>query len=320
VISRTAEAPAHPELVDAAARGYLHQLRLLQKELRAEGRLGRVVENLILSHDAALEKRRELAAADVPFERGQLVDLSDWQLLAILDQHALGWGRDNVPLIVMGTEEAYNPATAGDIALACCSSVLWLSGSKIDVLVKIDPKVAGAARSPRARPYHLQPNDFYGVETWPGRSTWECLATLLRPDNPLSLLAPPTGPASLGLGDLCYQTDVSAYPSKLASGGRQPVPERVKFLSGLVSAFDGARVLLFHGGPWDSAREAIASSFLGRPAKLTPHDAPREWFAWDQSGDRSIIHTYALSGRVRNRYLELVRSRLIELAPGVVFG
>jgi hypothetical protein len=49
--------------------------------------------------------------------------------------------------------------------------------------------------------------------------------------------------------------------------------------------------------------------------RWTSNPGKREWFAWDAENGRVVMHTYALNGRVRYSYLDLVRDKLWELAP-----
>jgi hypothetical protein len=320
VINRRSGVGGHPEVVESAARGYLAHLRGVEAEARPEGRLGLAVKHLIETHEAALSRGHQLDSSDVRFTRSDLSGLDEWQLKAVLDQHGLGLGRDDASIIFMGTEEAYDIEDGGDLALACSLSVLWLCGSRPDVLDAIDPTVLKSAKSPRPRQYHLHPNDYYRVELSRGRGTWECIARVLRPSDPLSLLTPPASASPRpSLGDLCYQIDVSAVPSLRASSGKAPEAIRADFLVHLVAAFTSASALVFHGGPSDETRKLIASSFLKRPVKWTSNSVKREWLAWDASeNSRAVLHTYALNGRVRHSYLDLVRAKLLELAPASV--
>lgn len=299
--------------------GYLSQLRGVAAEIRRDGKLGSAVQHLIETYESALARGYLLDASDVTFSRSDLAGMREWQLLAVLDQHGLGLGRDDAPIIFMGTEEAYDLVEGGDLALACGLSILWLCNSLPDVLDAIDPTVLKGARSANPRQYHIHPNDYYRVDLSGGRGTWECIARVLQPDNPGSLLVPPSGDSgSPSLGDLCYQIDVSASPSKLASGGQPSNLTRTDFLAGLVATFRSASALVFHGGPSDEHRQRIASSFLGRPVNWTSSATKREWLAWDAENGRAVLHTYALNGRVKYGYLDLIRARLQELAPNSI--
>jgi len=311
--------PVHPEVVERAARGYIGHLHQVETETREDGRLGRAARHLIQTIEGAILHRGELQASDVEFTASDLLGIDGWQALALIDQHALGLGRDDASVIFMGTEEAYDVVDGRDLAITACLSVLWLCGSRPEVLDAIDSRVRSNARSSNPRAYHLHPNDYYRVDLSPRRSTWECIARILRPDRFRSLLVPPTGNnGEESLGDLAYQIDVSAFPSKVASGGRSPNVARIEFLAELAAAFTTASALVFHGGPSGEERNAIASSFLGRPVRWTSQDAKREWLAWDTKDGRSVMHTYALSGRVRNEYLDKVNLKLAELAPQAV--
>lgn len=311
--------PAHPDVVETAIYGYLAQLRAVETGAQLDGRFGTAVAHLIRTHERALSRREQLEANDVTFTRSDFSGLGDNHLLSLLDQHVLGLGRDDAPLICMGTEDAYDPADGGDLALACSLSVLWACGSRPDVLARVDPTVLPNARSLHPRAYHLHPNDFYRTDLSRGRDTWKTIARLLRPDDPASLLVPPSaGSATLSLGDICYQVEVSAFPSKVALGGRQPNAVRAEFLADLVAKFDSASALIFHGGPSDDARTKIASSFLGRTVSWTSNVAKGEWFAWDAQNGRAVVHTYALNGPVKYSYLDLVRDKLRDLAPSAL--
>jgi hypothetical protein len=260
---------AHPDVVEIAVHGYLDQLRTVEAETQPHGRLGGAVAHRIEPVKNALSRRHELTAADVTFSRSDLSKMPEWQLLAVLDQRVLGFGRDNAKLICMGTEEGNSAADGGELALACAQSILWLCGSKPEVLDRIDPTIHASDRSQQPREYHIHPNDFYRWDRSRGRGTSPMIARLLRAQDPESLLVPPSqGDAAPSLGDICYQVEVSAYPSKMALGGREPSAARAEFLAELVAKFDSASALIFYGGPPDDARTKIASSFLGFPQSL----------------------------------------------------
>lgn len=307
----------HPELVELAARRYLAQLASIESEVRPSGVLGTAVRHLTELQRAALEAEGPLPPQDVPNIREDLAKLSEWQVLAVLDHQVLGYGRDDARLLVMGTEEAIDPSNPGDLVWACTSEVIWKTGSDHAVLELLDKIHFAHTANLDLRPFHLQPNDLWQVQNR-GRGTWRMLAQLLRPADAVALLRrPPAGQTQIGLGDLCYQVEVSAFPSKQALTGRSPAAARVDFLGDLVQTLSEAQVLLFHGGAWDDARSAIARHFLGSAPVLQEYPEPRRWLAWASAGGRSVIHTYALNGRIRNDYLDLVRGKLTELAPQV---
>jgi hypothetical protein len=246
--------------------------------------------------------------------------LSTWQIPAVIDQQVLGCGRDDSPLIVMGTKEAYDATHGSELVWACTSEAIWMCGSSPEVLNRLDPVHFALSATVGLRPFHLQPNDLWQIHKR-GRSTWRLIAQLLRPDDPASLLRRPVDGASIGLGDLCYQIEVSAFPSRQARRGQTAAPERVAFLRELVKAFREARVLLFHGGKWEEARQDIAAQFLDQKPDLQQrHVERRRWYASATNGKRSVLHTYALNGRVPDAYLNLVREKLRELAPELIPG
>jgi hypothetical protein len=304
----------HPEAVELAARGYLDQLSAVGRETNPDGRLGSAVTRLMRTLEAALERRSDLTPDEIPFTRADLVGLEDWQQLAVLDQQSLGVGNDGAQVIFMGTEEAYGAGDGGDLAIGCGLSALWLCGSRRDVLQRIDPTVTSRSVDPRA--YHRHPNDFYRVDLDRGRSTWKCLAELLRPGDANSLLVWPGDSQGPSLGDLCYQIEVSAYPSSLASGGRAAGERRVGFLRQFLPLLVEAKALVFHGGD-EGPRTQLAQAFLGTDdVRWETHDVPREWLRQAVHGDRIVLHTYALNGRVRSSYLDMVRRRLAGFLPG----
>jgi hypothetical protein len=302
-----------------AVERYVSQLRTVAANANNDPRLRAAAQHLIETHHVALRRREQLTASDVTFSSSDLSGLEESQLLALLDQHVLGLGRDDAPLICMGTEEAYDAAQPEDLALACAMSVLWLCGSRPDVLNRIDERIFSKDRVPPPREYHLHPNDFYRLDLGRGRGTWKTVARLVQPNDPHSLLLPSHGADHrLSLGDVCYQIEVSAYPSKFAAGGKKPNATRADFLCELVAGFDTASALIFHGGAADQVRSRIASSFLDRQVRWTINPTPREWFAWDGENGRAVMHTYALNGPVRYRYLDLVRAKLREVAPSAL--
>ena len=139
---------------------------------------------------------------------------------------------------------------------------------------------------------------------------------MLRPGDANSLLVWPCDGQGPSLGDLCYQIEVSAYPSSLASGGRAAGGRRVEFLGQFLPLLQEARALVFHGGG-DGPRTQLAGVFLGTDdVKWETYDVRREWLRQAVHGDRIVLHTYALNGRVRTSYLDMVRSRLTGFLPG----
>jgi len=127
--------------------------------------------------------------------------------------------------------------------------------------------------------------------------------------------------ATPGLGDLCYQIDLSAYPSQQGALGRHPTPTRMHFLESVMTAFAAtARTLIFHGraaaADCESSRNQLIAQFLGHVP------APSDWQNTSEPhaplhhltvGDRRVIVTRAL-GQASNELLARL-ARLVQLGP-----
>src|SRR5579885_2208467 len=266
-------------------------------------------------------------------------DASERELL--INQWALGWGRDDAPIIVMGTEEAYLP-TGEDLGQWNCScAAIWHSGGARELLERLDPRLAaapfGADDFANRRPFHVYPNDYLMVhrshwdqtkDRWvrPGRHTWKVISQVVAgPDLWRGMLDPTIG----RMGDVVHQIELSAYPATIAAAGRPSSAERFAFLRWFVSRVRAtARLLIFHGRPnqleW-GRRNEIASAFLDAPG-LTGAD----WNDLLVSGShvryvevdrRLVVLSRALNGAISSEHVEVLRrlvSKHVSVAPGSI--
>jgi hypothetical protein len=261
-------------------------------------------------------------AKKLGFAASDLKDAGPDDVLPLINDWTLGWGRDDAPVISLGTEEAYSADEPDALAIWNCScAVIWAVGGDPRVVEAIDPRYVQTtpARPSTARQFHIHANDYLLVHLprlvngrWrrAGRHTWRLLAEVLAGrGNELDLLAPTTG----RLGDICYQVEASAYPSTSAAAGREPSARRQQFLLTLVEhARESARVLLFHGRPHEPTwanRLNIGETFLNLdPGRL---NWIRETFgsqplAWCAANDRLVILTRALNGSVRGDLIDRI--------------
>jgi hypothetical protein len=214
-------------------------------------------------------------------------------------------GSDGAPVIVMGTEHAFDvdKNSAGLALESCGSAILWLcdGGAELAAWIAQDSTWVRTDR----RSYHRYPHDHYTV---PAGHTWPTVARVL--SVPLA-----------DLGDHAYQIERSAHPSAAAVAGNPPTGERRAFLVRLVSAFRrSARVLILHGktttgdAQWSDCNESLSQAFLHRESV----GRPDEWMVgkglirrW-ATADRAVLHTRALNGAAlawtgaRDEYVEKV--------------
>jgi len=90
-----------------------------------------------------------------------------------VNQWSLGLGEPLAPVIVMGTEQAYEPDNLEGLALESCGSpILWLLDGGADVAAHLAglPEYGAGNR----RPYQRHPSDYYPIAR---RHTWNCVAS-----------------------------------------------------------------------------------------------------------------------------------------------
>jgi hypothetical protein len=214
-----------------------------------------------------------------------------------LNQWALGIGRDDAPVVVLGAEHAYNVERDADLVNLCSESIgsgiLWLCGGRNDVVNALS---GGAITT--ARPFHVHPNDHYQEGSM---HTWERLGRALGAPG---VHEPRSVP---GLGDLCYQIELSAQPSQDTSGSEPPTAARRLFLRSVMEHVrETASVLIIHGSQSSRAHEAVrlelASVFLGGPCERAlsqrhPLSERYRPISVADIGERRVIRTRALSNQ-----------------------
>lgn len=201
-----------------------------------------------------------MQASGIGFDTGALERLSATDRRRLLNQFALGLGRDDAPVVVMGTEQAFELDERADLVNFCleniASHIVWLAHGDSSVVSALSQNQVVSSVD---RPFHIHPNDHYQEG---GGHTWGRLARVLGDDGAHEPAAEP------GLGHFCYQLDASAYPSQRADAGLPPTNTRMDFLvtSALPSLATTARVLILHGSSIDGDhRDRLARAFLGLP-------------------------------------------------------
>jgi hypothetical protein len=319
--------PAHPDLIRKSLRGEAERLRRLPStsETFATAR-----DALIASLHAADESGFQLTASSVPFTVADIRPLTRSESRALANQFALGCGRDDAPIVVVGTEGAFDvpdPASLSSDETAalfavegCAQSILWATGGDPAIISHIAGNTAPFTRSnlDALRPIQLYPNDLHRVDKRRGMHTWRVLSQCFGSAG-AQLLDPES---AIGLGDLVYQIEMNAVPSRRAHGLTSSA-ERYEFLSAVMTELrETATVLVFHGHPSDpkwSQRDRLANTFLGSRAGSSPDDvlagsgsAFPIWVA--PSGSRTVLWTRALNGRVRREYRDALGKYLIRAA------
>jgi hypothetical protein len=240
----------------------------------------------------------------------------------LIDEFSLGIGWDGAPIVVMGTEAA-DAATAEDMAFQAVYPALLEHESAPELLraaFELSPSWDVGDWSVSRRPYHLNPNDYIGVQRKGGRHTWMLVAAAVS-SRPAELLGGSV--ANPGLGERVYQIERSAAISKTAAGGRPPSPARTLFLCRevLPALRQTARVLLMHGfgagdqRAWEERSAAMATAFLGTQVSIHWQKTAGTWIEEQVHDRRLFLWCRALSGSVSNDYLEQVRQRVLEFAP-----
>jgi hypothetical protein len=267
---------------------------------------GRVRESCLL----AREQRLDLQAASVHINPDAVRALLREHRPLFVNQWELGLGRDDSSVVVLGAEHAYELNQDMDLVNFCTESigsgVVWLCGGRKDVTRALSGGVVT-----EARPFHIHPNDHYRKGS---SHTWGRLALALGHPGAHEPHSVP------GLGDHCYQIELSAHPSQRNTGSQPPTPERRAFLKRVMEQMrETARVLLIHGSrssnEHEAARFELAGTFLGIPSEAAlnqPHELSRPGSpisVADVDG-RRVIKTRSLSqssGEFLSRIAELVQ-------------
>lgn len=152
----------HGAIVDAAAAGYCEYLR---RELRQSPStaLHAVISSLLKMFERARAHGTQLQISESEFSLREVEQLAIHERVQLLNQYELGLGRDDAPILVVGTEHAYELGRVHDLPNftleSCANQVLWLCGGSPDIVRAL---TAGRVRPASGRPHHIYPNDF----TW----------------------------------------------------------------------------------------------------------------------------------------------------------
>lgn len=272
---------------------------------------------------AALRSRENVRIEDLPLTTHTLAPLiatGEWE--DVINPFALGWGDEAAGVVVMGTEEAYEPDS--DLVLwNCGGAILRLCGSRIDVVVHLaEGRRPDGWGSLAAHPLPSKLGPFH-VDTpyWmdhvrkriPPRGTWACLRHVLGIED------------AHDVGHGCYQIERSARPALTAVAGVPPTRDRRRFLAWASSRLSSAnRVLLIQGrattlpGPdsdvWTNVNSLVTSAFLGvedlPSAEKLDVDDGRSIFRFVVA-ERTALWTRQLSGQnVTDEYLDHVGAEI----------
>jgi hypothetical protein len=313
----------YPELVEDSASLYVAHLQGIHETLSPGGKFAS--QCLIDTLEAARLEGEGLDPTQATATWRQMAAASIDDADGLLNQWQLGYGRDDAPVIAVGTEHAYelrppdrhkHPMDVGlaEITAECLVAAIWLCNSRPDVLTRmlLAPWWNWQADFAEARPYHVYTADYYRTGS---RATWPTLGRdiLLGGADWRTVL-----------GQRCYQIELSGYPVLQSSGGREPARVRIDFLKRVVTAMrDTARVLILHGTPKfteHDPRVVVAASFLGVDVlgQATGRGADsddRRWEIYDRNGWR-VIFSRALSGtNVSSEYLALISKLVADVVP-----
>jgi hypothetical protein len=285
----------------------------------------------------ALAQGGQLQVAQVPLTARLIAGLSAPERAALINQANVGFGRENAPVIVMGTEPAYSLDNHQSLATECYGlAPIRLAGGRAEIVSHIADDASWRGQH---RAYHLYPDDYLQVHQ-PTRKqghTWPVLANIIARALSNSKTA---RQIESSLGDYCYQVELSVYPAPQAAGGLPPPQERVEFLKWLVAtlagttahtriARDDAKLLIFHGmggvpAAFRSAKDQICAAFLGVPFSqarggtvpvLRGHTQPMvRTIEWYEHGSRRAIYMDAPGFRPNNPYKDEV-AKLMRESP-----
>ena len=318
----------YPAIVEQSATLYIRHLRSQLSEGGWSEPAGMAAGQLVRLIEAALEKRESLTPGSIEFDRESMADVGASEAVRFVNEYTLGWGRDDAPVIVMGTEEAYTAHPTEMALWNCGCAVIWLTAGRPDVVERLDSR-ARQSRSDGIAPRCFNVHCADCGRTPQSKHTWGCLAKVLSGDPHSeawrSYFTPPVpgGPAHQGMGDVCHQVEVSAYPAKRAHNGKFETHARTDFVvEFLAQVRKTAKVLLFHGGPYQgTARARLAEVFLGKPFAQLPlvADQPRRRIWKAEYDGRVVLHTNALSRpSVDDDYLEIVATHIRAVAPEAI--
>lgn len=316
---------AHPGIVRAA--GELFKERVASARHGDETNLSanarQALEALEESLEAALTKGTATTDEDVTFTwqlmRRVPIAEADW----FINEYQLGYGRDDAPVVAVGTEHAYQLLvhnTDGsrreegltELTMECANPIFWLTKSPQAVVRKIGdvPWWKLKWQLGAQYPYHIYPAVYHMSGSM---GTWACIGRTVLGGGALWRQV---------LGERCYQIELSAFPAARSSEGRSASPIRLDFLNELMRALrTTARVLLFHGTPKFSAsdpRDGLARIFLetdSLPPATVGHDSKHRTWRCHQAGERRAIFSYALNGRaVDNEYMTTIAGLIEDVA------
>ena len=161
VMSERPEGSYEAVVVDSTAKYLAYLVEVRRQTL--SGALRSAINHLVTSLAAAMTKRRGLVPSDVPFTTRSLKGLSGAERELLVNQWSLGVGNPSAPVIVMGTEHAYDVNgdwPAGLAVESCANAILWLADDRGPLAAHIEDDRTWT--SARDRGYHRHPYDTTG--------------------------------------------------------------------------------------------------------------------------------------------------------------
>lgn len=282
----------HEDAARFGADCYLRRLRALLSsgELSDVAHAG--VTSLVESIQAALRLGARLQPSDVSFGTHSLVGTRPQDGAALINQWGLGLGNPHGSVVVMGTEQGFDPFDDRYLATMalenCASQLLWLADNRGELTRAIAGDSWNSSRGTSG--YLRQPVAYYNHP--PTGHTWRMVARVL-------------GIAFGRLADEAYQVDRSATAALTTARGVPPTSERADFLVDLLRLLSRtASHLILHGRMNDPVWDAVNR----RLATLLGGHSDFEWEihpvgalgarAFRHSG-RSVVSLPALNGGVR---------------------
>jgi hypothetical protein len=203
-------------------------------------------------------------ADEIPFTWEVMAQVSrrEREIVSLLDNAQLGWGRDDAKVIAMGSEQNYDVNAAPGLAaltLDCASQLIWLTESRADLLRAFGPTTdpgwrarCAGERQTSLGPYQIYTSRYHRWSPW---GTWYYLGRYVLNGGP---------DWQRVLGDCCYQIELKARPSPVAVDGEAIDVCRIRFLHrALQTLRSTARILIMHGRRTHPAAGKLGPAFLG---------------------------------------------------------
>lgn len=311
--------PHYPEIVRGAGERYRSAMTAVAaSNAGTVAKAAGIVADVL---DRALARGPELSPREVAFHQSVFADLQVREYDHFVHQWTTGLGSDVAPVLVVGTEVADTWTEPQDVAYHVGLAVEALCWGRLDVMKRMMEGTVWTKDldwSIERRPFTVHPYDLFPPKRQ-GQHTWAVLARIVAPDpsNWRDLVW--NRAAQPALGDLTYEIERSAFPSKRQMGGRQPTSDRMRWMADDVVPWlrKTAKVLLLHGGggrwsqAWETVDVPLIQAFLGTASNPWPD------FVWEsidmadlghlETDGRLVVSSRGLSGAISGTYVARVR-------------